>query len=61
MRRPPGSTYCFDIWRAAIDRSYNARQLLFIPNSSFLILSVKSQYAAVLNSYELGFVGLRPN
>ena len=37
MRRPPGSTYCFDIWRAAIDRSYNARQLLFIPNSSFLI------------------------
>ena len=37
MRRPPGSTYCFDIWRAAIDHSNNARQPLFIPNSSFLI------------------------
>ena len=37
MRRPPGSTICFGIWRAAIGRPYNARQLLFIPNSSFLI------------------------
>ncbi len=30
MRRLPGSTYCFGIWRAAIGRPYNARQLLFM-------------------------------
>ena len=41
IRCSSASTYCFDIWQAAIDRSYNARQLLLIPNSSFLILPAK--------------------
>ena len=50
MRRPPGSTHCFGIWRAAIGRPYNARQLLFIPNSSFLILPDIPQFVG-LNSY----------